>query len=295
MVHESNGQLPAYEWLLATLNPPLHAWARLARLQIERRVRGVRYRAFLEKVFHKLLLNFTLGWVNRKDPEGRTFSQGGFLRPRQHRSVRSLRSAAPPAAISNNPTALVGWPCSASICLAIALELAKEDPPTERRRQPNFFEHFIGIARAMNDVGRKASLSGMTKMDFFTTFATPQRRRTFHEDSFHGRPHSPFRRRNPRARSYRSPPRFQTPHAVVHRQSHRSPEHLESNATFPRARPPSSFSRPIARNSKRVLSRMLDESEIFFLPTACGSFRAFSTRIILTEVQVDGHISRVRL
>ena len=33
---------------------------------------------FLERVFHKLLLNFTW-WVNRKDAEGMNVFQGGFL------------------------------------------------------------------------------------------------------------------------------------------------------------------------------------------------------------------------
>jgi Mannosylglycerate hydrolase MGH1-like glycoside hydrolase domain len=73
-----NGQLPAYEWAFSDVNPPVHAWAAWRVYKIERRVRGVADRAFLEKVFHKLLLNFTW-WVNRKDPDGANIFQGGFL------------------------------------------------------------------------------------------------------------------------------------------------------------------------------------------------------------------------
>src|SRR6266853_1608415 len=73
-----NGQLPAYEWSFSDVNPPVHAWAAWRVYKIERRMRGVADRGFLEKVFHKLLLNFTW-WVNRKDPDGANIFQGGFL------------------------------------------------------------------------------------------------------------------------------------------------------------------------------------------------------------------------
>src|SRR5262249_55605049 len=73
-----NGQLPAYEWALGDVNPPVHAWAAWRVYKIEERLRGRADRAFLERVFHKLLLNFTW-WVNRKDTEGLNIFQGGFL------------------------------------------------------------------------------------------------------------------------------------------------------------------------------------------------------------------------
>ena len=73
-----NGQLPAYEWDFCDVNPPVHAWAAWRVYKIERRITGVADRAFLERVFHKLLLNFTW-WVNRKDREGHNVFQGGFL------------------------------------------------------------------------------------------------------------------------------------------------------------------------------------------------------------------------
>ena len=74
-----NGQLPAYEWAFGDVNPPVHAWAAWRVYKIEKRdPAGSRTDAFLERVFHKLLLNFTW-WVNRKDAEGNNVFQGGFL------------------------------------------------------------------------------------------------------------------------------------------------------------------------------------------------------------------------
>jgi hypothetical protein len=74
-----NGQLPAYEWAFSDVNPPVHAWATWRVFQIDRKQRGdCGDLAFLERVFHKLMLNFTW-WVNRKDGQGRNIFQGGFL------------------------------------------------------------------------------------------------------------------------------------------------------------------------------------------------------------------------
>ena len=88
-----NGQLPAYEWAFGDVNPPVHAWAAWRVYQMDRALTGKADRAFLERVFHKLMLNFTW-WVNRKDAEGRNVFQGGFLGPRQHRHLRSLGAVA---------------------------------------------------------------------------------------------------------------------------------------------------------------------------------------------------------
>ncbi len=74
-----NGQIPAYELALRDVNPPVHAWAVLARLQDDRRAPAQRDRQFLARVFQKLLLNFTW-WVNRKDVDGQAhLFAGGFL------------------------------------------------------------------------------------------------------------------------------------------------------------------------------------------------------------------------
>ena len=73
-----NGQLPAYEWALGDVNPPVHAWAAYRVYQIEAKMTGEADTTFLKRIFHKMLLNFTW-WVNRKDADGNNIFQGGFL------------------------------------------------------------------------------------------------------------------------------------------------------------------------------------------------------------------------
>ena len=145
-----NGQLPAYEWAFGDVNPPVHAWAAWRIYKIERRVRGVADRAFLEKIFHKLLLNFTW-WVNRKDPEGHNIFQGGFL---GLDNIGVFDRSAPLPTGGNleqsDGTSWMGMYCLNM--LAIALELAKEDMAYEDVAS-KFFEHFVNIAHAMNDIG----------------------------------------------------------------------------------------------------------------------------------------------
>jgi hypothetical protein len=144
-----SGQLPAYEWALGDVNPPVHAWAAWRVYKIEKRVRGRADRAFLERVFHKLLLNFTW-WVNREDPEGQNVFQGGFL------GLDNIgvfdRSAPLPVGghiDQSDGTSWMGMYCLNM--LAIALELARDNPAYEDVAS-KFFEHFVYIARALNDV-----------------------------------------------------------------------------------------------------------------------------------------------
>jgi hypothetical protein len=146
-----NGQIPAYEWAFGDVNPPVHAWAALRVYQIERKRRGVGDRAFLERIFHKLLLNFTW-WVNRKDAEGRNVFQGGFL------GMDNIgvfdRSA--PLPLGGHIEQSDGTSWMAMYCLnllAIALELAKEEHSYEDVAS-KFWEHFCYIAYAMNHRGR---------------------------------------------------------------------------------------------------------------------------------------------
>jgi len=144
-----SGQLPAYEWALDDVNPPVHAWAAWRVYKIEKRIRGRADRSFLERVFHKLLLNFTW-WVNREDPEGQNVFQGGFL------GLDNIgvfdRSAPWPTGghiEQSDGTSWMGMYCLNM--LAIALELARENPAYEDVAS-KFFEHFVYIARAMNDI-----------------------------------------------------------------------------------------------------------------------------------------------
>jgi mannosylglycerate hydrolase MGH1-like protein len=144
-----NGQLPAYEWALGDVNPPVHAWAawRVYKLTGPR---GARDRLFLERVFQKLLINFTW-WVNRKDPDGNNMFAGGFLgldnvgvfdRSKPLPTGGHLEQA--------DGTAWMAFYCGTM--LAIALELASEDPAYEDLAS-KFFEHFVAITDAINTVG----------------------------------------------------------------------------------------------------------------------------------------------
>jgi len=145
-----NGQLPAYEWAFGDVNPPVHAWAAWRVYKIEKRIRGQADRAFLERVFHKLLLNFTW-WVNRKDAEGNNLFEGGFL-GLDNIGVFDRSAPLPTGGFieQSDGTSWMGMYCLNM--LAIALELAKEDPVYEDVAS-KFFEHFVYIAHAMDDLG----------------------------------------------------------------------------------------------------------------------------------------------
>jgi hypothetical protein len=142
-----NGQLPAYEWAFGDVNPPVHAWAAWRVYKIEKRVHGRSDRAFLQRVFHKLLLNFTW-WVNRKDPDGMNVFQGGFL-GLDNIGVFDRSQPLPTGGHleQSDGTSWMGMYCLNM--LAIALELAREDPAYEDVAS-KFFEHFVYIARAIN-------------------------------------------------------------------------------------------------------------------------------------------------
>ena len=145
-----DGQLPAYEWNFNDVNPPVHAWAAWRVYQIERRVRGKADRAFLERVFHKLLLNFTW-WVNRLDPDGKNVFQGGFL-GLDNIGVFDRSQPLPDGGRmeQSDSTSWMGMYCLNM--LEMALELAR-DNPTYEDVASKFFEHFVHISHAMNDLG----------------------------------------------------------------------------------------------------------------------------------------------
>jgi hypothetical protein len=141
-----NGQLPAYEWAFGDVNPPVHGWAALRVFEID----GSQDFDFLERIFHKLLLNFTW-WINRKDAEGNNIFEGGFL------GLDNIgpfdRSAALPQGgrlEQSDGTAWMAGYCL--ILLEMALILARHDP-TYQDLAVKFFEHFTYIASAMNDQG----------------------------------------------------------------------------------------------------------------------------------------------
>jgi hypothetical protein len=145
-----NGQLPAYEWSFSDVNPPVHAWAawRVYKIAGKRKGRGdVRW---LERVFHKLLLNFTW-WVNRQDAGGMNIFQGGFL------GLDNIglfdRSSPAPTGGRLEQSDGTSWMGMYTLnLLAIALELARHDPAYEDVAS-KFWEHFLYIAHAMNHLG----------------------------------------------------------------------------------------------------------------------------------------------
>jgi hypothetical protein len=169
-----NGQLPAYEWAFGDVNPPVHAWAAWRVYKIEKKRRGVGDRAFLERVFQKLMLNFTW-WVNRKDAQGNNIFQGGFL------GLDNIgvfdRSAPLPTGGFIEQSDGTSWMAMYTLNLmAMAFELADEDPVYEDVAS-KFWEHFIYIAYAMNHRGSDTSTGMWDDTDgfFYDILHTPEK------------------------------------------------------------------------------------------------------------------------
>ena len=148
-----NGQIPAYEWAFGDVNPPVHAWAAWRVYKVDKKRTGKGDREFLQRVFHKLMLNFTW-WVNRKDAEGMNVFQGGFL------GLDNIgvfdRSAPLPTGGFLEQSDGTSWMAMYTLnLLAIALELAQDDPAYEDVAS-KFWEHFIYIADAMSHRGNES-------------------------------------------------------------------------------------------------------------------------------------------
>ncbi len=147
-----NGQIPAYEWAYGDVNPPVHAWAALRVYQIDKKRTGKGDTKFLARIFQKLLLNFTW-WVNRKDSEGMNVFEGGFL----GLDNIGVFDRSRPLPTGGKLAQSDGTSWMAMYCLnllAIALELAKHDDSYEDVAT-KFWEHFIYIADAMNNLGQE--------------------------------------------------------------------------------------------------------------------------------------------
>jgi Glycosyl hydrolase family 63 C-terminal domain len=145
-----NGKLPAYEWALDDVNPPVHAWSAWRIYKIEQKRCGQGDIGFLERIFHKLLLNFTW-WVNRKDTEGRNVFQGGFL-GLDNIGVFDRSKPLPTGGFIEQADG-TGWMAFYSLnLLKIAMELAGKDSAYEDVAS-KFWEHFLYIARAINHLG----------------------------------------------------------------------------------------------------------------------------------------------
>jgi hypothetical protein len=145
-----NGQIPAYEWEFSDLNPPVHAWACWRVYNMDRIRSGRPDRDWLERCFHKLLLNFTW-WINKVDSEGNNIFEGGFL-GLDNITVIDRSQKLPGGAVLEQSDA-TGW--MGMFCLnmmRIALELAKENNVYESMAT-KFFEHYIYVGAAMKHMG----------------------------------------------------------------------------------------------------------------------------------------------
>jgi hypothetical protein len=147
-----NGQLPAYEWEFNDLNPPVHAWAVWRVYNMEKRLQGRKDRAWLERCYHKLLLNFT-SWVNKVDREGNNVFEGGFL-GLDNISIFD-RSEQLEDGASLEQSDATGWMGMFSLTMMrISLELAKENPVYESMAS-KFLQHYAHIAYSMKHMGRR--------------------------------------------------------------------------------------------------------------------------------------------
>lgn len=145
-----SGQIPAYEWEFSDLNPPVQAWAAWRLYNMEKLKGGKADREFLEKCFHKLMMNFAW-WVNKVDAQGNNIFEGGFL---GLDNITVLdRSEKLPGGVSLEQSDATGW--MAFFCLTlmrIALELAKENKVYESLAT-KYFQHYIYVGAAMKNMG----------------------------------------------------------------------------------------------------------------------------------------------
>jgi len=145
-----NGQIPAYEWEFSDLNPPVHAWAVWRVYNMDRVRNGKADRAFLEKCFHKLMINFGW-WINKVDASGNNVFEGGFL-GLDNITVFDRSEKLPGGAVLEQSDA-TGW--MGMYCLnlmRIALELAKENPVYEGLAT-KYFQHYVYVGSAMKHMG----------------------------------------------------------------------------------------------------------------------------------------------
>jgi len=144
-----NGQIPAYEFAFGDVNPPVHAWAAW-RVYKMTAPRDRRDRLFLSRCFQKLLINFTW-WVNRKDAEGKHLFSGGFL-GLDNIGVFDRSRPLPTGGHLEQADGTAWMAFYSATMMSIALELARDNPATEDTAS-KFFEHFVAIADAMNNLG----------------------------------------------------------------------------------------------------------------------------------------------
>ncbi len=187
-----NGQFPAYEWNFGDVNPPVHAVAAWRIYRLEQLRTGKGDREFLERMFHKLMINFTW-WVNREDAQGRNIFQGGFL-GLDNIGVFDRSQPLPTGGTVNQSDGTAWMAMYALNLMRIALELAREDYIYEDVAS-KFFEHFLYIARAMSDIaGQGIGLWDEARQFLLQRSEPAERTECSHANSLHGGTDSPCSR-----------------------------------------------------------------------------------------------------
>src|SRR5271155_665351 len=153
-IHPS-GQLPAYEWNFGDVNPPVHAFSTIFAYRLEGAKRGRGDLDWLERIFHKLLLNFTW-WVNRKDRSGNNAFEGGFL-GLDNIGVFDRSAPLPTGGYLEQADGTAWMALYCQNMLEIAAELARTDPDYEDM-SVKFCEHFLWIASAMSHLGQDTGM-----------------------------------------------------------------------------------------------------------------------------------------
>ena len=292
-----NGQMPAYEWALSDVNPPVHAWAcwRVYKMTAPRGERDV---AFLKRVFTKLLLNFTW-WVNRKDVAGNHLFAGGFL-GLDNIGVFDRSKPLPGGGRLEQADGTAWMAFYASTMLAMAMELAQYDDTYEDIAS-KFFEHFVHIADAMNTLGGM----GLWHEDDGFYYDQTQGRRCGRavRHSFHRRHHPAVCGRGAGAGRHRSPAWLPQTHGMVPQISARpgtTHRLLRSSRDMKRRRMTHAtvqamaidlLAIPSRERLERVLRYLLDESE-FLSPHGIRALSRFH-RDHPFVLQADGQEHRV--
>ena len=173
-----NGQLPAYEWKLSDVNPPVHAWATWRVYKVCQKLSGEGDTDFLQTVFNRLLLNFTW-WVNRKDRGGRNIFEGGFL-GLDNIGLFDRSAPLPDGGYLEQADGTAWMAMYALNMMRIALELAQSQPVYQDLAS-KFFEHFLHIAGAMTNMGGDADFDLWDEEDefYYDALRTPNGSHTF--------------------------------------------------------------------------------------------------------------------
>ena len=165
-----SGQIPAYEWNFGDVNPPVHAWSTIYTYRLEKARHGRGDLDWLERSFHKLVLNFTW-WVNRKDRSGSNVFEGGFL-GLDNIGVFDRSSPLPTGGYLEQADGTAWMALFCQNMLEIASELALEKP-AYRDMSLKFVEHYLWIASSMIHGGGDVGMWDETDGFFYDVLRLP--------------------------------------------------------------------------------------------------------------------------